>query len=244
MSVQTYNDNLVLIGGKSATGKSASLMFMENPEGVWYANCEAGKKLPFRAKFGRQFTITDPMQIYEMFDAAESKPEIHTIVIDTLTFLMEMFESQYVIGSANTMKAWGDYAQYLKNLMQVYVAKSTKNVVFLAHTSDTHNEAEMIMETKVPVKGSSKGTGVEAYFSLVVASKKVSIKTLKDFSNPLLTITPEEEALGFKYVFQTKLTKDTVNERIRGPLGMFSTQETYIDNNIQFLINRLREYYA
>lgn len=244
MSDIVYNDNLVLIGGKSATGKSASLMFMDNPEGVWYANCEAGKKLPFRAKFAKQFVITDPMHIYDMFTAAETKPDIHTIVIDTLTFLMEMFESQYVIGSVNTMKAWGDYAQFLKNLMQVHVAKSTKNVVFLSHTSDTVNETEMVMETKVPIKGSSKGVGVEAYFSLVVASKKVSLKTLKDYSNKLLVITPEEEALGFKYVFQTKLTKDTVNERIRGPLGMFSTQETYIDNNIQHLITRLREYYA
>jgi RNase adaptor protein for sRNA GlmZ degradation len=36
------NDHLVLIGGKSAAGKSASLMKLENPEGVLYLNCEAG----------------------------------------------------------------------------------------------------------------------------------------------------------------------------------------------------------
>ena len=34
------NDHLVLISGKSATGKSASLMGIENPEGVMYLNCE------------------------------------------------------------------------------------------------------------------------------------------------------------------------------------------------------------
>ena len=43
------NDNLVLVVGKSAAGKSASLMGLENPEGVMYLNCEAGKKLPFLA---------------------------------------------------------------------------------------------------------------------------------------------------------------------------------------------------
>ena len=59
----------------------------------------------------------------------------------------------------------------------------------------------------------------------------------------MLNITPEEEALGFKYVYQTKLTKDTVNERLRGPLGLWDTKETYIDNNIQLVINRLRDYY-
>ena len=36
------NDNLVLVVGKSAAGKSASLMGLENPEGVMYLNCEAG----------------------------------------------------------------------------------------------------------------------------------------------------------------------------------------------------------
>ena len=41
MTVQV-NDNLVLICGKSSTGKSASLMGLEKPEGVMYLNCEAG----------------------------------------------------------------------------------------------------------------------------------------------------------------------------------------------------------
>lgn len=59
-----------------------------------------------------------------------------------------------------------------------------------------------------------------------------------------MTITPEEEALGFKYVFQTKLTKDTVNERLRGPLGLLDMKETFIDNNAQNVINRLKEYYS
>lgn len=139
---------------------------------------------------------------------------------------------------------WGDYAQFYKNLMQQYVARSTKNVIFITHTADSHNEAEMIVETKAPVKGSLKGTGLEAYFSVVIASKKVPLKTLKDYKSDLLTITPEEEALGFKYVFQTKLTKDSVNERLRGPLGLWKTNETYIDNNMQLVLNRLKEYYA
>ena len=39
---QQYNDHLVLLCGKSATGKSASLMGLEKPEGVMYLNCESG----------------------------------------------------------------------------------------------------------------------------------------------------------------------------------------------------------
>lgn len=218
-------------------------MQMRDPEGVMYLNCEAGKKLPFKAKF-KQYTIVDPLQVMEAFDAAETMPEVHTIVIDSLTYLLDMYESVYVLPSSNGMQAWGQFSQYFKVLMQQHVAKSTKNVVFIAHTADTLNESEMLMETKVPVKGSLKNNGIESYFSVVIASKKVQLKTLKDYESALLTITPEEQALGFKYVFQCKLTKDTVNERLRGPLGLFDTKETFIDNNMQLVLDKLKEYYA
>ena len=244
MSAQlAVNDNLVMVVGKSATGKSASLMKLKNPEGVLYLNCEAGKKLPFRSKFLEK-VITDPLQIYEAFDWAETQPQIHTIIIDTQTYLMEMYESLYVINSTNTMAAWGNYAQYFKTVMQQYVSKSTKNVIFLAHSADVLNESEMVMEVKVPVKGSLKNNGIESYFSLVIASKKMTIKALEKYKSNLLNITEEEQALGFKYVFQCKLTKETVGERIRGPLGMFDTQETYIDNDMQLVLDRLHEYYS
>lgn len=236
------NDHLVLICGKSATGKSASLMGIENPEGVMYLNCESGKKLPFKSKF-QQFSIVDPYQIYEAFVHAETQPDIHTIIIDTITYMMDMFETVHVLPSTNVMQSWGEYAQFWKKLMSQYVAKSTKNVVCLAHTMDVLNEKEMINETLVKVKGSIMNTGIESAFSTVVACKKMAVKKLKDMESPLLDITPEEEALGYKYVFQTKLTKDTVNERIRGSIGMWDTKETFIDNNAQYLINRLHEYY-
>lgn len=237
------NDHLVLLCGKSATGKSASLMNLADPEGVLYLNCEAGKRLPFKAKF-MQKTVTDPLQISEAFDWAETNPKVHTIVIDSLTYLLDMYESLYVLNSSNTMQAWGQFAQYFKVLMQQNVARSSKRIIFIAHTSDTLNEGEMIMETKVPVKGSLKNNGIESYFTIVIASKKVPLKALKEYGSDLLTITPEEEALGFKYVFQTKITKDTVNERLRGPLGLFDTKETYIDNNMQLVLDRLKEYYS
>lgn len=241
------NDNLVLVVGESASGKSASLMGLPHQDRVMYLNCESGKKLPFRSKF-KEFVITDPMQVYEAFDAAEDPQKlggkVDTIVIDTQTYLMDMYESLYVIGAANGQQAWGNYAQYFKNLMQQKVAASTKDVVFLAHSAEVLNEAEAKMERRVPVKGSLKNNGIESFFSLVVATKKLTLKHLKDFKNDMLIITPEEEALGFKHVFQTRLTKETVGDRIRGPMGMWTQQETYIDNNIQFVFDRLHSYYG
>ena len=237
------NTQLVLIGGKSSTGKSASLMGLDNPERVAYMNCENNKRLPFPAKF-MQANVTDPLQVQQTLEALRNNPKFDVVVVDTLTYLMDMYETQYVLTSANTMKAWGDYAQFFKRLMQEGVAKSDKQIIFTAHTSDIYNEGDMVTETMIKVKGSLMNQGIESYFSTVISTKKMSLKALDKYKSDLLNITPQEEALGFKYVFQTMLTKETFNERIRGPLGMWLPNETFIDNNAQLVLNRLKEYYA
>ena len=236
------NNNLVLLCGKSATGKSASLQMLKDPEGVMYLNCENNKKLPFRSKF-QEFTITDPTDVPDAIDSVQDNKKIHTIVIDSLTYLMDMFESTKVLTSTNTMKAWGQYAQFMKTIMAQNVANSNKNIIFIAHTSDIFNESEMVNETMVKVKGSLMNTGVESYFSTVIGCKKVPLKNLETYKSDLLSYNDEEKLLEYKYVYQTKLTKDTVNERIRSPMRMWDTQETFIDNNLQHILDRLHTYY-
>lgn len=155
------NEHLVLICGTSGSGKSASLRNIPNPEGVIYLNCEAGKKLPFPSKF-KTLIVTDPQIVFRAFEEAEKLPDVHTIIIDSLTFLMDMYESVYVLRAKDTMKGWQNYQQFFKELMQEYVAKSTKNVIFTAHILDILNENDMVMETKIPIKGALKNQGVEA----------------------------------------------------------------------------------
>lgn len=235
------NRNLILIAGKSAAGKSASLRNLQNPTQVIYLNCEAGKELPFVSKF-KKLTVTHPHQIYKAFEEAE-RLDVHTVIVDSLTYMMDMYETMMVINATNTMKAWGDYAQFFKRLMHEFVARSSRNVIFTAHTMDVLNEGEMIMETLVKVKGSLMNQGIESYFSNVIAAKKIQTKRLEGYKNDMLDITPLEESLGFKYVFQTQLTRETVNERIRGHMGLWSPQETYVDNDIQKVLNHLHAYY-
>ena len=98
------NDFMVLIGGESGAGKSTSLMNIKNPEGVLYLNCDAGKKLPFRNKFNT-VTVTHPMQVLEGIKAANESEKIHTVIIDTLSFLMEMYETQIVLRADDTRSA-------------------------------------------------------------------------------------------------------------------------------------------
>lgn len=244
---EPINEQLVLISGESASGKSASLMNIRKQNRWLYLNCEAGKRLPFRNQF-QSHTITDPYQVYEAFEETAEGGSMHKdidgIVIDTATFLMDMFESLYIIGSANTQKAWGDYAQFWKNLMQVHVAGSNKAVIILGHTRSDYDDKALRNNVAVPVKGSLKNNGIEAYFSTVVSTKKIELKELEGQDPALLNITPQDEALGYKHVFQTQLTKVTVGERIRSPMGMFLPNQTFMDNDCQKLLDHLEKYYA
>lgn len=237
------NDYLILVSGKSASGKSASLRNLKDHNTILYANCESGKKLPFKNKFKYNLTITNPNQISQVFAKANEDDEIKVVIFDTLTFLLDMYVSQFVRNAPDGRAAWGDFAEYFRNMMQQQVATCKKTVIFLAHTLDVYNEATLNMESYVPVPGSLKNQGVEAWFSLVVSTKKIRIDDeLKD--NALMTITPRERAVGYKHVFQTQITKETTGERIRGPMGMFEEDEIYMDNDLQLLIDRLHNYYT
>ena len=240
---QEQNDQLVLICGVSASGKSASLRNLRNQDKWLFMNTEAGKRLPFKNKF-RSARVSDPYEVLQAFDyAIEHRDEVEGVIIDSLTFLMDQYESKYVLTSSNTMKAWSDFQQYFKTLMQDKVIKFGKPVLMIAHTLKILNESTGEFEVPVPIKGALKNNGIEAYFSTVVAAKKVPLKELMQYKNDMLHITEEDEAVGYKHVFQTKITKNTTGERIRSPMGLFSKEETYIDNDAQVLLDHLQSFY-
>jgi hypothetical protein len=238
-----FNDQMVLLGGMSGAGKSASLRNIRNQERWMYLNTEAGKRLPFKNKF-QTFRIDDPYQVWEGVDHANTNVEEYDgIIIDSITFLMDMFETQYVRNAANTQKAWGDFSHFFKDLMQNKLVKFGKPVIIIAHVREDLDEKAMEMKTAVPIKGSLKNNGVEAYFSTVVEAVKLSLKDLEPYTNDMLTITEDEQELNFKHVFQTRLTSKSVGKRIRSPMGMFSKAETYIDNDVQILLDHLHKFY-
>ena len=238
------NDQMALIVGYSTTGKSASLRNIRNQDRWGYGNCEAGKRLPFKNSFS-QFRIEDPYAIHEMFDhyTNDAPDEVDGLIVDSITFMMDMFESQYVLNSANTMKAWGDYAQFFKVLMQSKVTAFRKPVLMMAHVLDAYDEKSLEMKTSVPIKGSLKNNGIESYFSTVVAAKKMSIKDLSPYSSSILNITEDEKDLGYKHVFQTRPTKNTTGARIRSPMGLFTKDQTFMDNDAQLLLDHLTDFY-
>lgn len=237
---------LLMIAGQSAAGKSASLMNLRDPEGVFYLGTESNKPLPFADKFKKLTSgLNNPNDIFPLFAKVEEMKDIHTIVIDSITFLMDMFESKNVIGSKNTMQGWSDYQQFFKKLLQEVVAQSEKNWVFIAH-----NTQELMPDGTyqyyIPIKGALKGQGLEAYYSIVVYARRVRIEELEElpYDENLLHITARDRAVGYKHVFQCDVNKHMANSRIRAPLGCFAENQIFMDNDLQLLLDHLDRYYG
>lgn len=240
-----FNDQMFLIGGLSGKGKSAALRNIRNQEKWVYLNAEAGKRLPFRNQF-MNVRIENPYEVHNYVDeATQSGDRVQGIILDSSTFLMDMFETMFIRGSTNGQQAWADYAHFFRELMQVKLVKFGKPVIIIAHVLENYEDNGGILTLKksVPIKGALKNNGVEAYFSTVVEATTLPLKELEGYESDLLNITEDEQELGFKYVFQTRLTKNTVGTRIRSPMGLFSRAETYIDNDAQKVLDRLHEFY-
>lgn len=234
-------DQLLLIAGESGTGKSTSLRNLPWDKTL-YLRAEP-KRLPFKHKF-EEFKVTDPYQVHQALEEANGMDEIEYIVIDSITFLMEMFETIYINGAADTRAAWTAYGNFWRELIYTYVANSNKKIIMIAHTQDMVDKNSEEIYRAVPIKGSLKDKGIEAYFSHVVYCKVERVKALqKDYMNSYLTINDEEENLGIKNVFQTRKTKQTLKDRIRNPMDLFSVKESFIDNDAKMLMDIITEYH-
>lgn len=234
---------VIVVTGISGSGKSTALRNMDN---VVHLNCEEGKDILFTLKnkqFFKSTHITTPMQVIEYIQLAEDKPQVQTIVIDGLNYLMDMYESQFIYKSADTRSAWQDYGQFYKDLVH-NIAVSSKDFIILAHVAYRYNEQNMAIEATIPVKGALAKAGLEASFTTIIGADIVKVEDLEKYSNPLLNITEDDKEDGFKYVLQTRKLANTKNTLIKVPMGVFARNEAFIDSDMSLVMQRLREYYV
>jgi len=236
------NNHIVLVMGKPNTGKSTSLRNLKNQESMIYLNTDL-KALPFKSKFLKTIDVADAMDVIGYIQQIEEVPTVTGAVLDTLTFLMSMYERQYVLNATNTQKAWGDYGNFYRDFIHA-IKSGTKDYAILAHEDTILNEQTMQMESKVPVKGSVGKTGVEADFTTILSAKEVSVKKLEAYQNDLLHITDEEREDGVKRVFCTRISKEFIGDKTRSAMGLWKRNELFIDNDLDQVFTRLREYYA
>lgn len=240
----SQNKNLVMVMGKPNTGKSASLRNMPQ-ESMVLLNADL-KEMPFRDRFLMSVDISDAKDSVDFIRQIEGEEGVTGAVLDTITFLMQMFERQYVAPFAGTktgQTAWGDYGNFYRELIHE-IKSGSKNYAILAHEDESLNEQAMMMESKVPIKGAVGKVGVEADFTTILRSMAVPLSKLEGIENELLVITDEEREDGIKYVFQTRLTKETAGGKMRSAMGLWGRNELYIDNDLNKVFGRLKQFYG
>lgn len=238
------NKNLVMVMGKPNTGKSASLRNLPQ-ESMVYLNADL-KETPFRDKFMMSLELADAKDTVDFIRQIEAEPSVTGAILDTITFLMQMYERQYVAPLAGTKQgqsAWGDYGNFYREFIHE-IKSGTKNYAILAHEDESLNEQAMTMESRVPIKGAVGKVGVEADFTTILRSMQIPVSKLKGHENDLLVITPEEEEDGVKYVFATRITKESAGSKMRSAMGLWKREELYIDNDLDKVFKRLQSYYG
>ena len=236
------NQHIVLIVGKYSNGKTRSLKDLKDPKSVALFNCDR-KATPYKNNFALDLDINDPLDMLDYMDQCESNPDIKTIVIDTITYLMRTFKIRYIDESADSRSAWGDYQKFYNKLIDK-IKGGTKNYIVIAHVQDVQNEESGSTESQVVMQGQVGKQGISGDFTTVLeaVSKPVN-KRLKGFENSLMKITPKEEAIGVKYLFLTIRMKGHLSSLARSADDLWEDDELYIDNDIQSVIDKLGNYY-
>lgn len=233
------HNTVIMVMGLPNSGKSHSLSYLKNPERWVLLNSDL-KALPIKIDFAAQVRVEDPLHIFQFIQEIEENPDIDGIVIDTLTYLIDRYETMHVLTATNTQQAWGSYSQYFKKLI-TRINASPKDFIVMAHAHTDIVEATGQINTYVPVKGALKKTGVEGEFNTILGAEVKKVTDLEQYESDYLTVTPEEDEDGVKRVFITRTTKATLGSKMRSP-PIWSRNDLYIDNNIQTVIDKHKEY--
>lgn len=228
-----------MIVGSPSTGKTTSLQHLRNQENFIYLNFDR-KDLTFKGNFRAEKHISDPYDVLGYLDAIESNPEVQGAVIDTLTFMMGLFERRVIDVAHDSRAAWGEYGRYYKDVMD-RIKSGTKDYIILSHVNSIYNEESQSLEDRVPIKGAIGKLGCESDFSHILTTKLVKTRVLADRECALLSITDEDREDESKLVFQTRPFKSEASLS-RAPIGFWERSELYIDNNINHVLDRIKEY--
>lgn len=234
----------IMLGGRSDTGKSASLSNLRNPEKKLYLNFE-GKPLPFAHNFVEK-VATDPYTLHKISEGliTSGTDKFDTVIIDSITACMALFATKYINKECkDKMNAWGDYGNLYEKWAKMYLPNIPQQVIVLAHITDYEDASTLEHYTQAVVQGKLQKIGLEANFGVVVNTAIEKVETLNNFQNSLLNITPDEEIEKFKHVLQVHKTLETKDTKIRSPMKMWTRDETFIDSDVQLVLDRFNEYY-
>ena len=217
------NKKLLLIVGSTGKGKSSSIRNMPMDRTAYIDfDRKAIKAFKGMEKLNQWIKVDYVDHLEPGLKALEEDDSIDFIVIDTMSFALDMFVSQKIEGSVDSRAMWGEYKQWFNRIM--HIAKtSKKSYVFIMHDKSAYNEEAMEVKTQAYAQGSIFGA-VESHFAVVAYAHKY----LDENNMP-------------KYGFLVGPTKDTLHLSAKSPMMMFD-EPLIKDNDVMLLFEAIDNY--
>jgi ABC-type uncharacterized transport system ATPase subunit len=223
--------NVVMLLGKSGTGKSTSIKTL-NPEETIIINV-LGKKLPFKGSSTiyntekkNLFRIEDYQQMINLLQACNNQPHIKNIILDDCIYIMR---KEYFKRAKET--GYGKYTELAQHFQQIISTceqmREDINVFLILHSEDVQSD-----KTTVGYKVSTIGQLLDNQYNPIEVVPMVLYSTIKfdDKGKP-------------SYGFYTHATMEgAVQIPAKTPDEMFS--EDFIPNDLGAVVKAMNEYYG
>lgn len=211
---------VICVMGESGSGKTTSMRNLD-PSSTYYIDCDGkglawkGWRSQYNAERKNFASSRDISKISGLMQALDKKrPDIKTVVIDTLNTCMVDYEVQSM--KENGYGKWIDLTQFVWNVCSdAGRLREDLTVVIVMH-SETIRDDLGYSFTRIKTNGRKL--------------EKVILESL--FSTVLLAKRSDDG----RYIFETQAKNSTA----KSPLGAFDTFE--IDNDMQEVLNKLAEY--
>ena len=210
---------MICVAGESGSGKTTSCRGLD-PASTYYIDADKkglswkGWRQQYNAEHKNYVATDDPNMVQTILNGvSEKRPEIKTIVVDTLNGVMVGDEMRRV--KEKGYDKWVDIASFVWNIVDgAYGYRDDLTIVFLCHTQ-TERDENGYMWTRIKTNGRKLD-------KIVLESK---------FTTVLLA-----KAVKGKYIFETQSNNSTA----KTPLGAFESPE--IENDITKVLDALAEY--
>lgn len=211
---------VICVMGESGSGKTTSMRNLD-PAATYYIDCD-GKGLAWkgwRKQYNgerRNFAVSRDISRIEtlMANLSQSRPDLKTVVIDTLNTCMVDYEVQAM--KENGFGKWIDLTQYVWNVCShAGRLREDLTVVIVMH-SETIRDDLGYNFTRIKTNGRKlEKVVLESLFSTVLLAKRTD---------------------DGRYIFETQAKNSTA----KSPMGAFDTFE--IDNDMKAVLDALSEY--
>lgn len=241
----TKPGTVLCIMGLTGDGKTATCESLDSKDTVYFNLEPAGNPLPFLANNLRQFAVGDPKEIIAHMLNAANSGKFKTIIIDSQTVMMSVYEVLYVATASQkeTWNRWSDYASLHSNFVLALgtIKALGINVVVLNHMTYERDEDGEVIREYANIKGASAKIGIAAAYTNIVRAKRMPVAALQGYKNPLLKVTEDEEDMQMKYVLQTRPLRGEFTSCICASKGVWDKQHAFVDGDAKQVLEYLNK---